>query len=218
MRVAAHVPIWNRREILTRFLELCPLDVYCAASNQEDFNFCLRNSRVKDATLTLNDMDLKCQYLLTHMRRFASTMDAVIFLGCDDFLHPEFYKALPGLLKEHDFIAFKNIYFHESHKNRSWLWPGYPGKHRAGEPAGAGRIIRKDLLDKFEWELWSGPGSEDYASWRTIQKHMRNPLFLDCTQAGLTFVDVKDRESATRVSQFTYLERIFNDAHIKAII
>lgn len=216
MKIAAHVPIWGRLGMLSRFLELCPLDVYCAASKQPDFDFCLKNSRVKDATLTLNDMDLKCQYLLNHMRHF--NLDAIIFLGCDDFLHPAFYKILPVLLQDHDFTCFKNIYFYEQAKNRAWLWPGYPGRHRAGEPAGAGRIIRRDLLDRFDWKLWEGPGNEDFASWNTIKRNMQNPLYLDCTQPGYTFVDVKDRESATKVTQFTYLQPVQDFKHIVEII
>lgn len=217
MKIAAHVPIWKRREVFTRFLELCQFETWVAASNPHDFEFCCRTQKVRDAIFVLNDMDLKCQSLLNAMK-MKSDAEAVIFLGCDDFLHPDLYASLPELLKKHDFIAFKNIYFYESHRDRSWLWPGYIGRHRHGEPAGAGRVIRRDLLDRFNWKLWDGPGSEDFASWKTVLKHMRNPLYLDCTRPGFTFVDVKDRESATRVTQFSYLERIYDDAHIKSVI
>lgn len=218
MKIAVHVPIFGRRSIFERFLSKIPpkIDVYAATSTLQDFNFCLDNKRIKDATLTINDMDLKCQSLLSQMR--GQNIDAIIFLGCDDFVHPEFWQILPQLLITHDLIAFKNIYFHDTVKSKTWLWPGYQTDRRKDEPAGAGRVIRADLLDKIDWKLWHGPYSEDAQSWHNIKAKMQAPLFLDCTKPGFTFVDVKDKESSTKINQFNYLTFIQDDEHIKRII
>lgn len=212
--IIVHVPIFGRRSILERFIEKCSFDIYAAASTPADFDFCLQEPRIKDAIFAINDMDLKCQALLTYMRKIEP--DAVLFLGCDDFLHPNFYQSLPRLLQNHDFIGFSNIYFH--YKQATWLWPGYQSARRKGEPAGAGRVIRRDLLDKMDWKLWDGPFSEDAASWSQVKKHMENPLMLDCTNLGCTFVDVKDSKSATSIYQFDYLQRVHDDEHVKKII
>lgn len=133
--------------------------------------------------------------------------DAVVLMGSDDYFDGDTAERLNDLLKHHDYIAFGDCVFEGEAGNRR-LWPGYPQIHpRKGEPAGAGKVIRRDLLDRIGWDVYGNAGgkADDRACHAVLRKYAQ-AMKIVTTADGFVLVDRKDSESQTPMRHFKYLK------------
>ena len=80
--------------------------------------------------------------------------DAVMIVGSDDFVSDSYVLAAAKAMATCNLFGLTDLWFFDSTPPvRLGYWPGYKGE-REGEPIGAGRIFRKDLLDAVDWKLW----------------------------------------------------------------
>lgn len=131
--------------------------------------------------------------------------DAIILMGSDDYINEKGYRLILELLKTHDYIAFEDCVF--EHKGKHWLWGGYPATSgRNGEPAGAGKVIRRDLLDRLNWEVYTGSKerAEDYTAHTVLKRNSKRRTTIG-TKDGAILIDVKDSGSTTPLKKFNYL-------------
>jgi len=136
---------------------------------------------------------------------FAFNPDAVILMGSDDYINKTAYKKILELLPHKDYIGFEDCVFDSNGKH--YLWPGYPNGARYGEPVGAGRVMRRDLLDKLNWDIFGGSddrGGDAYTH-KVLKKAARRFITIG-TKEGCELIDVKDKDSCTPVSKFSYLK------------
>lgn len=132
--------------------------------------------------------------------------EAVMLMGNDDYVNLPTLDLIRSLLPEHDYIAFSSILFRTGDKFT--LWPGYDNR-RAGEPAGAGRVVRADLLDALDWDLFRGSrdvGGDLHVHERLMSKS-QSPLFIGVSE-GAYLVDIKDKDSTTNIRRFFNLNPI----------
>lgn len=133
--------------------------------------------------------------------------DAVIMMGSDDYIDAAAMNLIQRLLIDHDYICFSDCYFDD--RGTWYRWPGYPAEHpRHGEPVGAGKVIRRDLLDKIDWQVWTKhrPGSVDREAHAMLSSKCTSMAVINCKRDGVMLVDVKDSYSRTPISKFDYLE------------
>jgi hypothetical protein len=132
--------------------------------------------------------------------------NAVMLMGNDDYVNRSTVELIKSLLCDHDYIAFSSILFRAG--DEFWLWPGYVN-HRKGEPAGAGKVVRRDLADAVDWQLFKGSRDigSDFHVHNILMKHAKSPVFIGVDNCAY-LVDVKDNESTTRLRKFTYLRRL----------
>jgi hypothetical protein len=134
---------------------------------------------------------------------------AVIMMGSDDYIDSPAMELIQKLLVDHDYISFEDCYFDD--RGTWYRWPGYPAKHpRFGEPVGAGKVIRQDLLDRIDWKVWRNTkkGRVDYDAHKVLSDAAKSVATINCKRDGVKLVDVKDAWSKTPVLKFNYLERL----------
>lgn len=127
-------------------------------------------------------------------------VDAVLCLGCDDFISMESIKGIRSELRAGaDLIGWETGYIvHADHG--MMFWPGYPKDGpRAGEPFGPGKTYSKRLLDALDWDPWKGVTTErnlDGMIWERIQTALPDAKLriLPADVLG-PIVDVKDEGS-----------------------
>ncbi|SJN11483.1 hypothetical protein CZ787_06030 [Halomonas citrativorans] len=107
----------------------------------------------------------KWQAGLTYARSF--DFDALVILGSDDFICEntlKFYsrKVSNGTL----FLGFQDCYLHDFSTQKTIYWKGYGASneqqsqpHRVGETIGLGRVLRRELLEFMDFDLWKGMGA-----------------------------------------------------------
>jgi hypothetical protein len=89
--------------------------------------------------------------------------DAVLILGSDDFISPGLIEYYNRLMHRQDVLAVGvlDAYFLDIASGRWIYWPGYGRStadtqpQRLGEPIGAGRLLKVELLRKVNFEVWS---------------------------------------------------------------
>lgn len=107
----------------------------------------------------------KWQAGLNYARSF--DFDALVVLGSDDFICEDtfrFYskKVSKGAL----FLGFQDCYLHDFSSQKTIYWKGYGASneqqsqpHRVGETIGLGRVLRRELLEFMDFDLWEGMGA-----------------------------------------------------------
>lgn len=177
-----------------------------AYTNDEDRDFLLSESVFSHIQM-FNDISAKAQASL--FQAYEHNPDAVMLMGCDDYIDQATFGIIVRMLQSHDYIAFKDCIFDDGGK--LYRWPGYPRSHeRYGEPAGAGRVVRRDLLDAIDWQVFAPTGMHrtDYDSHQRLMSTAKHPAFIGMN-SGARLVDVKDSASMTKVGAFNYLKPIY---------
>lgn len=178
-------------------------DFVYAYTDDADLQWCL-NQEVWH-TRAKNFIPTKAQASLLKCYEFDP--DSVMLMGSDDFIDANTYDMLRELLKTHDYISFRSILM--EHNGTRYLWPGYPNNSkRHGEPAGAGKVLRRDLLDAMNWQVFSGANDRgaDKPTHENIMRHSKRPIQVG-VEDGAVLVDVKDRHSLTPIKAFNYLQK-----------
>jgi len=169
--------------------------VYCV-TDRADLDFLDQFPRTTVVESCQNNVNEKAQMAIAPPH----SADAVILMGSDDYIDHAAYLMIERLLKDHDYIAFDDCYFHSG--GQIWRWPGYPEKHpRNGEPAGAGKVIRMDLLNRMDGRVWMDYyASTDFSAHNRISQYAKSPARINCKRDGVQLVDIKDGDSLTPLS------------------
>jgi hypothetical protein len=127
--------------------------------------------------------------------------DAMLMLGSDDVLND---KVLDFYIScfEHDykFVGFTNCYFYDLEKRNMIKWYGYRGE-RAGEPIGAWRCFKRELIEELNWELWANQHhSIDYTMWQKIKN--RSDIIKTILFDDMFIGDLKTSENVTKFRKF----------------
>jgi hypothetical protein len=172
-----------------------------AYTSEADGLWCVKNK--VHSTQGKNEINYKAQRSLS-VCQFIDC-DAVLLMGSDDYINASTLKRLKLLLKDHDYISFGSIVFEQG--KTKMLWPGYPQTTaRHGEPAGAGKLLRRDLLDALTWQVFTGSNNSavDYNAHNNITARAQSPIQVRA-EDGCILVDVKDADSMTPLNKFKYL-------------
>ncbi len=87
-------------------------------------------------------------------------VDYVLCLGSDDIIHVDLMKKYIELMsQDFDFVGVLDFYFYDTISRTSIYWGGYRDKRRIDHTCGAGRLLSKRLLDKWNWIIWENKHS-----------------------------------------------------------
>lgn len=200
MQIRTFIAMHGRHDVVRLFAKYQKFPVVCVASTKEDIN--LAKSFGWDVVKYSNtSLSEKLQYGL----EFARTLphDGLLMLGSDDLVSPQLYEDYIKYIRLYEFVAVKHCYFIDINTGMTRFWRGYKTK-RKGEPCGAGRLYRKDLLERIDYKLWNNPSLDkgvDSKSWDTIKK--TNNIKLINLDYNRVLVDLKDAESTTSMDRFS---------------
>lgn len=80
--------------------------------------------------------------------------DYVLCVGSDDIITPQLLLIYQAYMRaEYDFIGVLDWYFYDLTSKKALYWGGYKDS-RKGATCGAGRVLSKDLLNKWGWRIW----------------------------------------------------------------
>jgi len=80
--------------------------------------------------------------------------DYVLLVGSDTVIHPSLFDVYDEYIQQGiDLIAALDWYFYDLRTLRCSYWGGYIDS-RAGHPCGCGRVVSRELLDKWDWKIW----------------------------------------------------------------
>lgn len=206
MKFLVLVPVWKRYNVLELFangLEALKekgyaLEVLAVGSCVEDSVVC-RDLGFEYYVNHRNILGEKLNKALKVAKRI--DFDAMLMLGSDDTLNSDvldFY--IESFNNGYKFVGFLDCYFYDLEKRNMIKWNGYRGE-RQGEPIGAWRCFRRDLIEELNWELWDNQHhSIDYTMWSKIKK--RSDL-LKAKLSGNQFIcDLKTSDNVTKFRKF----------------
>ena len=82
-------------------------------------------------------------------------VDYILGVGSDDIITPELMNLYKESMESRiDYIGVLDFYFYDTVSKKSSYWGGYREAYRKGHLCGAGRLISKRLLDKWNWQPW----------------------------------------------------------------
>jgi len=87
--------------------------------------------------------------------RDAVDAEAVMVLGSSDWIEDRWTETL--MAQPHQAVGVAGLFFYDIRPQntvRLYWWPGYTGPTRKGEPIGTGRIIKRELLERMNWEMF----------------------------------------------------------------
>lgn len=200
------VPVHERFQVLKLFAlgiealrkQGYNIDVLAVGSSNQDMencetlNFKYINHR--------NILGEKLNVALKYSKQF--DFDGMLMLGSDDVLNSDvldFYVS--EFNKGSRFVGFIDCYFYSLETSELLKWNGYNTPDRAGEPIGAWRCFKRDLIEDLGWTLWGNQRkSIDASMWAKI-KNMK-----DITTAKLSnsmfICDLKTSENVTKFTKF----------------
>lgn len=191
----------NRRATANIFIRKTLTKVYCVASNDSDYTYA-KDYFHKAYQFPNNPLSAKWQYGVEQLRN--EDFEAVIMMGADDIMNHKTLLAIQESLRNGaEFVAFDDIYIWDRIKNLAYYWGGYDN-HRKGEPCGAGRVFTKELLERMDYQLWTGAHNLglDGVLWNRLNEMDVNMKLLNCKRDGLFLCDIKDGEGITSVNHF----------------
>ncbi|MDQ7733394.1 hypothetical protein QT231_11850 [Halomonas sp. SpR1] len=104
----------------------------------------------------------KWQAGLDYARSF--DFDALVVLGSDDFICENTFRFYSKEISNGAlFLGFQDCYLHDFSTQKTIYWKGYGASneqqsqpHRVGEAIGLGRVLRRELLEFMDFDLWRG--------------------------------------------------------------
>lgn len=196
--IAIITACWKRPDVFGLFCawvaQLKPKpEVVCAGSPGDA---CDRIARQHGLTYfqVKNDMARKWNAAVAMAQNTEATH--FLFMGSDDFMDQAMWDHYQAFTGEH--LGLLDLLFYHRLSGQAAYWPGYRNR-RTGEPIGACKLVRRDVLEKLNWAPFNPnrPGSDEYAMHHAMLA-MGIPLTTVRMErtGGLAF-DVKDRASLT---------------------
>lgn len=142
--------------------------------------------------------------------------DYLMILGSDDVVGPGFFDAYPDDIAEG--WGWSDLYLYDPPDRRFAYWPGYdPAKRQ--ESVGAGRVLRRDVLDRLDWKI-HGDGNKFNLDKSTTERLKRIDVTIPHSKLpdGVYMVDCKDSVSITKLSAFENLELMDVPAGIRGYL
>lgn len=129
-------------------------------------------------------------------------VDYIMIMGSDDLISNNLIKAyMPFMEKRKDVIGILDIYFYDILEKQLHYLSGYglkpQDKHRKGEPLGLARCIKRDVIERLQWQLWMN-GINKGLDWTMTQRLKRirvRPVVMRLKDIGALAVDLKSRQN-----------------------
>jgi len=129
-------------------------------------------------------------------------VDYIMIMGSDDLISNNLIEAyMPFMEKRKDVIGILDIYFYDILKKQLHYLSGYglrpQDKHRKGEPLGLARCIKRDVVERLQWQLWMN-GINKGLDWTMTQRLKRirvRPVVMRLRDIGALAVDLKSRHN-----------------------
>lgn len=203
-RIAVITACWQRPDVFELFLRnMAALDpapvVLCAGSPGDRCEKLARRFNVLYRSVP-NRMGPKWNYAASMARLHPAQY--YLFMGSDDLMDQrcwDYYQRYDG---QH--LALLDYYFYNLPTHELAYWPGYRGP-RAGEPIGAGKLVRADVLADVNYRPFQEhrPNALDHDMHHTLTRRGWDVDVVPMKATGGISLDLKGPGNATRWETIT---------------
>lgn len=167
MKLAIVTAVWQRHEIFEMFAKgihelekLKGIEIVTIVAGSEGYKSKTLVEKHNFHYIEMPNQPLAEKVNAPLLMAKAMNVDYVLCLGSDDIIHIDLMKKYIELMNErYDFIGVLDFYFYDTVSNKSSYWGGYRDKRRENHTCGAGRIISKGLLNRWNWKIWENKES-----------------------------------------------------------
>ena len=140
-----------------------------------------------------------------------------MIMGSDQIVRDSIFEDYrPHIERGERYIGVKDLYVLDMIERSVAYWPGYVGK-REGTPIGPGRLMRKDLLEELNYDLYGS--TLDKGLDGSMDVRMPACVLISGKEHGMT--SIKTRESITKARQYHGSTRVhygrFMDEHFPEV-
>lgn len=202
MKVVLITCVWQRPVITAAFWRFVShlrnwwlpheLHVVVAGSDEPDQEKMARDAGAEYLNVPNQPLGRKFNATLTAARH--RKPDAVLVMGSDDVFCETTARAYLPFLADARYVGLKDFYFYHTVNGNFGYWGGYVTRRRKGEPAGGGRVLPAEYLDKLEWQLWANDkhhGMDHSAFQRLRDLEIDYPPLITCRDIGGCAVSLK---------------------------
>lgn len=126
-------------------------------------------------------------------------VDYVLCVGSDDIITPGLMKVYESYMRSGvDYIAVTDFYFYDLVSKKAAYWGGYTDK-RKGHTAGAGRLISRRLMDKWNWRPWEVKDSKvlDNSMQNKLKTTPHTEAIFSLKEKNVFAIDIKSETNMT---------------------
>ena len=148
MSIAVITASWKRPQVFAAFLahtSTLTTDIYCAGSTADECKDIAKTHRIAYERV-LNILSDKWNHAVQMAKQ--STATHFLFMGSDDFMDANMFGYYDRYQGQH--LALRDLYFMDTNNRQLAYWPGYRGR-REGEPIGAAKLVRRDIMEALNW-------------------------------------------------------------------
>lgn len=126
--------------------------------------------------------------------------DYLCVMGSDDVFNIEVLNYSISL--DSDFVNPRDVYFYNSSTGEMF--------YLLCSMIGCARFVRKDLLDKLDWKLWTIKRERglDQILYRNVAMKWSNPHFYISADVGGRIIDIKSDESMNGYDKWTNMPKV----------
>lgn len=156
--IIAVIPVSGRETLLYHTIkrlekQTIPVKTICCGHTESEKKVCEKAGA--EFIMVPKYVPLGEKWQLCIMRAKDYNPDAIMILGSSDWICDTWAEEL--MKEEGDMIGTAGLYFYDIQKYNMtalYFWPGYMDLMRKGEPIGTGRIIKRDICERLNWELF----------------------------------------------------------------
>lgn len=195
--VYAVMPVKGREELLKHTIgrlkkQTYPTMAICCGHTESEREVCEKAGAIFimcPEEIVLGD---KWQRCVDRARELEDT-EAVMVLGSSDWIEDMWVERMMN--EPYGAVGTAGLHFVDIGRNNllsAYYWPGYTG-NREGESIGAGRVIKKSVLDKVDWQLFdrSYDNSLDYSTTQILTAAKEEIVCCDNPPIGISISTYK---------------------------
>ncbi len=225
-RVYALIPVSGREILLHHTIkrlskQTYPTSAICCGHTESEKAVCEEAGAIFISCPADTPLGEKWQ-LCAELARHQEGVEAVMILGSSDWVEDKWVETL--MKEPYGALGSKGLFFYDirpCNTTRLYFWPGYTGPTRAGEPIGTGRIIKRELLDKMNWEIFyrDYTNSLDWSTMRLVEAVGEQMVCYDGDLKGLSISTYRwENKHSFRGLIRTSKVQWYNDAAIAEFI
>lgn len=210
MSLCININVWRRPHVFRNVLasiraqvDAPKIEILCAVSPDDPDLLTNERSCYEFGAIPVSTPNLplsnKANALTLESRKYE--FDYLMKLGSDDVLSPNFVSSTLEHADGGYGWGWADCYFWGPIEKRLYYWPGY-GKRRQ-ESIGAGRVVRRDVLEMLNWQ------THEFGLSRNLDKSFTDrlasvgvSLSFGHLPANVYIVDCKDEVSITPMEAF----------------
>lgn len=207
LKIAIVSAVWKRPEVFELFAkgikilkQETPIEIIVIISGSEGERSKTMVEKHGFIYIEVPNEPLATKVNATTLKAKEMNVDFVLCIGSDDIITPELMKVYEKFMRKgYDYIGVLDFYFYSIVTKKAAYWAGYRDERRKGHTCGAGRLISKRLMNKWNWAPWEIKDSKvlDNSMQHKLKNTPHNLAIFTLKEYGVYALDIKSETNMT---------------------